>query len=82
MTRQEFASFLISWGFNGTGNNIERMNKCLDSLLQAEYEQLNKVAVISSDSNIVTCDNCGNDNVDDGKHKYNMERCRCCQHYL
>lgn len=82
MTRQEFGSFLISWGFNGTPNNMERLNKSIDSLLEAECKQLNKAAVISSESNITVCDNCGNDNVDDGKHKYNMERCRCCEHYL
>lgn len=31
---------------------------------------------------VIVCKNYGNDNIDDGNHKYDMERCRCCEHYL
>ena len=66
----------------GTDVVIEAMERYAKLYHESEVKKLSLADVISSESNITVCDNCGNDNVDDGKHKYNMERCRCCEHYL
>jgi hypothetical protein len=78
MNREEFTSFLISWGFNGTKDNKERLNEAIEKLLITELRKYNNI----EDDGVVVCKECGNDNIDDGKHKYHMERCDCCLHYL